>query len=791
VAAKTFSSLVNDQPTRQITLPNPDGVSHAAGTRGVICKNIFKDGATEYGFTPLANKGLMRTYSDANALDKWAIGFPTQNQININIGATSACRTASNGDLIMFAFIDPQIGAETSNTYLVAYALDATTGDFLDAEVVTTSSFQYDAGTAENEMEMRCWEPLADFFVCAFSTHSSGTKAWQCGATNYNTGTQTFSTNSQITGVNGFSTLLHTGCDMVLDNAADTMHFWFSLNNERGVWREVPIAGTAGAYTLGTAVAKLASTWNDGYEVGANPTPGCEQTRAFRLSNDDIICFGSQIAGTATNVDNTSGSTYAINILASDALSITQSYHLQGETPSSALTNKFYYHQVLFAFESATDEYVILTQCGTIRQTSTRGPEGWWPDHNGINHVRATRVVVNPADNTLTTNEDLGYFEEYLFEGKGQLKYATAQDAHERTCIMDYWHDSTNECVYLICGAYTTRLNFTTSYAATDNDNSDIVLSPYGPKRIGQDPHITATETYGTGTQLDDVHEWELHYQWRSKCFFDSTNKVMWLPCSLAYDNAAHSCQPGLLKWDSVQMTGTNVEVNVVTADATEIRGVCSVPVFANPGLPVGTIGGVLMDGQEYIAVSDEQLVSKVPTAHLQDLLILSRPLNDDSDNEAITFHPPGKVVHPIGGTNVPAVYQMKKEWLDGQFLIGDEHDQQYMNAFHSDGVDSAQVTAGYEGAVFSRKNVTTPLFFYLEGGGTTTHEGNIQVASEGWWVAGSYSYVPLERTGTVGRQISCVLGPSSKIEVNFYGVQNGAEFGYKFFRGGVDRAVY
>ncbi len=751
MARKTLSSVIGNEATRQLELPNLDGTAHAAGTRGVIAKSIYTD---TWGFMPLTNKGYLKTYKDTTMDQFWVAGLSSQPNDNSPRGGTCATFIAPNGDCLVAAWLQPETwnSVSSSNRDLHIYAFDADTGDLLQAFVPSISSnLSYNGGNENNEMDMQIWNPATDFYVCQVK-HRLTTGRVQLHGFNYNTSTQTLSTGSvttQFTMLSG-TALTTPKFHYSMNNAITNMAVLYPDSVEACEWKTVPISGSAGAYTLG-AFSLADNVSMDG--SGALFCKAGGNSHVHRLSNDDVIIFGMMITGSTTSIAYQAAGNYFINIMDNMVAGITQNYYLMDEVPGSAISKKFYWHHCLYSWEIATDTYILLTKCSSKTNT-TSGPAGFWSDDDGYHHVRAIKIVVNPADNTLTQT-DLGQFDSSLFQGN-IFNDTMAEGYRDRSSVYDWHMDITNKRVYMITKTYMSKLQFNSDWTATDVPNSDIVFAPLGPRGGGHTTIVASTDVYSV-TSLNDWVRYDNRIFSEHIFAYDHVNKRMWQPMYLTFDIVS-SNYPGacaMVTYDMEQCSGTALEVMVASADANTVQCIADYDVFDNNGVPVGTAIG------NTFAITANQVISKRPAGQLLDVLI-GNVFKDGSFEDWMYMLPEDLILFNWQDTPL----RINKGSLTYATSLGSNifNDDNAM-VFNAAGMDTVQ-DAAYEGPMFQWDNLDSDLWVWFESGATVTDYGSILVVSDGWWVAGSQSHTVLGASS--GKyKIGYQLKPTVRVEMN------------------------
>lgn len=782
MATKQFKSLVNETPSHEITLDNIDGTVHAAGTRGMITKDIFNAGATRYGFQPLTSKGYLGTNPDL--ITYWIPGVINEVAEGVYEGIPSGCVVASNGDLLVFAYSDFD-GSPAAQTDLRCHVFDGTDGTFVKTVVVHTSSnLYYTTGDLEDEAGMWIDEPLSNFFVVVVKDRNTNARYIVHGI-NYNTSTQTPENGSVGSSFTPASMNFrhNTALMASINNANDKYVIVFPDTSEHMEAYEYDITGTAGNYAISaTKTTRFQGPMNtiDGYYLA-----NCDNTQGFmhRLSNDDIVVFQHLESGAGTSVDYVTTGDYYINIFDANMAAITQQYYLQGEAPATTLTNKFYNHSTVFSFKIATDKFVVLTKCVATSST-TRGPDGWWSDGNGGHHIRATLVEIDPLDNSIISNSDLGEFHAELWNKHMMIgNDYSVENFGNRTFPMHYYHDATNECVYMFSGMGITRLDFTASYAATDG--GDYVLCPFGPKTMAMTTaDFTSTETLGGIVGgFDDGHETyctrKVHGGTHA---YDATNNRMWTIFPLTYASTMQ-CSAGWAMYDVGQQCGSNIEVVVSSADANTVTGFCAVETWPNNGEFTAGQSIISPHGDKF-CVNSDYLISEVPTRHFYDILGPGRCWFDQTDIDALTYlHPDAMYFNfTTDGVIADDVPMLRQDFMDGGYYLNEtDWFKDIDSVGFGEGYLNGSQAAGYHGAIWSSTTLDQLMVFYFIGLGGTVAYGNLTVVSEGHWIYGNWGYMTLQGSlAAADYRRGFHLGPSSDIRINGW-IEDAPEVRWKY----------
>ncbi len=770
MADKTLSSIIGDEPTRNLVLINHDGTVHAAGIRGMVSKSIFN--GNQWGFVPLINKGHLFVYSNGNMHESWALGSNDLLASGAHRGGQCASMFAPNGDLIVTAWMEPDRYADVdpASEPLLAYAFDGTTGALLQAFSITLG-INYNAGTPSNDAECLLGSPVTDFYVCAIKYRAT-TGRWIMVGFNYNTSTQTLSANStsSVLVTQGQTALSTTKANVSMNNANDEMVVLFADQADRSEFYSLPITGSAGAYLIGTPSVLAEQVQYDGAGQQKCALGTGLNSHMHRLSNDDIIVFGSMEAGIGTAQSYAAAGDFFINILDTSAVAITDSFYLDNEVPAATLTNKFYFHQCLFSWEIATDTYLLLTKNGE-RDSTTTGPTDFWTSNDGFNHIRAHTVEIDPGDNSMTY-VDLGEFSAELFKGN-IWKDSLVDQYRDRSAVYDWHLDITNTCIYMFTKSYSTKLQFTASFAATDMANSAIVFSPLGPKAQNIQ-WIDAADVWELESQEQRVNH-SAHIHPEQQFSYHHATKRMWMPGYITYDNVSNQYRgvPMILVYDMEQSAGTDIECTVVSADANEVRVICAYDVFANNGMPVGSVM------RNTFAVSEAAIIAREPSGHFLDILV-GDVFVDGSQSDFLFIMPEGAIAWNVLTLIPPRINkgQCTTSFTLGQNLWNGDNDV----LFNLDDADAAIVAAN-EGPMWTWDNLDSELWVWHEGGGSSTGYGNLILMSEGWWAAGNHGFAVTDTSGD-GIKIAWQIKPSSLVEMHGRTPSNVAAIYMLKFRG-------
>jgi len=750
MADKTLSSIVGHQVTRQLELPNIFGTIFAAGTRGVIGQSPLTG---VWGFMPLANLGRLNTYELA-ALGIWIPGNALWDAASPKIPCAASV-LANNGDLLVATWLNRNDHGQINpvNVNISMHAFDGVTGDYLTSSSIT-ALLDYTSSSEVAEATMGMWEVKTDFYLIFIKDRPSTERSRFYGI-NYDTTTQTFGTPTALSvlSTSGQAALSNYPV-FALNNAGDEVIVsYVQTAAEACRWVRLTIGGSAGAWTFtGQAVADQFSFDGAGafrWKMGGN-------SHCHRLSNDDIIIFGAAVSGTATSISYTVDANKFINIFDNLGAAFTQSYHLLDEIPSTAETSKNNGHICLHSWEIATDTYLLLTKCG-LRSQAQAGPDGFWSDRNGFDHVRAVKVVINPADNS-QTQTDLGQFDAGLFVG---LLFASGQadELRDKSSVYDFHLDIANEFIIITSKTYVIKLQFTASFAATDNANSRTVFGPTGPKLLNADqPLITTAGAFNVNAR-SDAQEYSNRIFSEHLYVYDHSNQRLWCPTTLTYSASGDTdSTAACVTYDIVQICGTAVEVVVAEADANNVQCIADYDCFDNNGIPVGS------SLNNTFAITASQVIATIPEGTLLDVLVGSL-LADQSGDGELRMVPEDEFLFDESAT--PMVVQKGRLTSAVSDFGGNWNAQENMvfNLASLDQVNPLQ-DAGYNGPAWAWDDLDGDLWFWFQHGNAATDYANLIFVSEGWWCAGGHG---AQRSGTTSSAhvFAYQFKATSRIEMN------------------------
>lgn len=758
MAVKNLTSLVNSEPTRQLTLPNLDGVSHAAGTRGVLCRSLYRSDG-KWGVVPVFNTGFDLMQTNANVLAHWQqIPQSAINDTNIQTASAATCVHAASGDILVAAWISPQnfIASAPSNEDMYVFAFDGDTGLLKSTQQLSGTALTIGAGSANTDVE-NVFEAVEDDFFVGVVKDRPSAGYWTIYGVNYD-GTNLSDPSNCTKWLTGGATAHTTfGASSSMNNAGSelvVLQSDFDSPDTRAEFFTVAITGNAGARILdGTSVLAEQVDIENQWDFLHMRQGG--KHNLFRLSNDSIIFFGHMKAGSTGSATYNATNEYWINILDTSAVAITQNYYLGGVAPTTGAADKYAYHACVAAFETGTaDEYIVLTK-NSNRTVGQNGPADYWSDENGYDHIRAHKITIDPADNSIT-DVNLGEFHGSFFRGC-MLDKSVAGETRDQSEVYDWAFDATNEYIMFFTKSYATKLQFTSGLAATDNDNSMITPFFTSPFKTSDTEHILSTNVWSAVNQ-DDINQKTEGWMMPGHLItYDHTRKALWIPAHLSWARVSND-NPGLevlRKIDTEQNMASSMECVYADNGTGDVKVLMSVDVFANDGVPVGTsVGGIT-------AITDEQVIAGTPTGTILELLADGNVFVDESDEDWLYQwgNSTGFTGNPAGNSQVLTLnmgfVSGMLEWPDNLW----------------EGIQGLTLHSGstpyttYPGPLFAWDDLDTDLWVWYHGWDTSSRMA-FNISSEGHWVYGAMG--PLESSaGAVFRKYGYRLKPSSRIEIN------------------------
>ena len=369
---------------------------------------------------------------------------------------------------------------------------------------------------------------------------------------------------------------------------------------------------------------------------------------------------------------------------------------------------------------------------------------------------------------------DLGQFDEELFNG---FCWNNISERRLGSSVYDWYLDTANERIIAITGTETAVFQFTSGWAATDNDNSYTVLSPIGPKALSNAYFDFDDRTADTSSE--NYREFSHSQKVQNSIVYDPDNKRLWYPLALPIHNVGtndYDCTAAILTYDMEQLAAFgSIELVVTTADASNVTCWANQEVEYVEAHGLGrdfVFGGQWGDG--WYAVTDDYLIHMPLTGHLLDVLIEKHNLSLASSTTYPQDYDPDNAAwqgrfqnRSIGRTKTDDKAVIYRNDLQNGFNFSTKFASNNGMVFQieqADQVDSTQ-TDNYIGPFFRRDNLKHDLLYFCGSSNSSLNHGaSVLITSEGWWAVGNMRYF-YSIQSSHGTCIGVHFKPSSRIE--------------------------